>query len=294
MLKKMKDIHNTLTRQISTTYLYQALVRQIKNDRQDEINRHKTTRKLKTTGANQPLNIYADGDSWFDYPIHKDIMGWLGTKAMPNTTILNMAHYGDTSTEIMGLTKRANTAKLWQDPENGKFDAICISMGGNDIVGDQFIMWVEERAVQPNPTEAIMQDRLQDMLYVVESAYNDLIAMRNQLLPDAYIFMHGYDFAVPNGIGVCGLGPWLKPSLEYLGWKDPDEAQLIVTNALLSFSQLLTNIEANHKNVVYVRTQGTLDPQTDWSNELHPTEAGFGKLADKLLLALQTVFPGRI
>jgi hypothetical protein len=219
---------------------------------------------------------------------------WLKQDVARGVTVLDMAHYGDASTETLGVGKRARMAKLWQDPEHGHFDAILISMGGNDICGDQFIMWVDKKVEGLDPLNAILQDRLKDMLYVIESAYTDLIALRDEYLPHAIIFTHGYDFVQPTGLGACGVGPWLKPSLDFLGWTNPTEAQLICSTALLAFDRLMTNIEGNNKGVVYVRTQGTLDPKTDWSNELHPTEGGFKKVSDKLVAALRTKFPGRV
>ena len=64
---------------------------------------------------------------------------------------------------------------------------------------------------------------------------------------------------------------------------------------LLSLDRLLAQIEREHReNVVYVRTQGTLSPMSDWSNELHPTEQGFRKIAGVFLRALRAKFPGRV
>jgi hypothetical protein len=293
MLRQMKEIHDTLTKHTSSTYLFQALMRQIKSERQNELINHKAKRRLNR-GPSPLINIYADGDSWFDYPLHKDMIEWMKEDVAHGVTVLDMAHYGDASIDTLGVHKRERMKQIWTDPDNGVFDAICISMGGNDICGDQFIMWVAEKTAQTNhPLQAIIQERFDDIMYVVKSAYQDLITMRNQYLPNAYIFTHGYDFVQPTGIGVCGVGPWLKPSLDYLGWTDPVEAELICTMAMHAFDILMTDLETNNRNVVYVRTQGTLGPG-DWSNELHPTEAGFKKLSDKLLAAIRTFFVGRV
>jgi hypothetical protein len=94
-----------------------------------------------------------------------------------------------------------------------------------------------------------------------------------------------------NRRGVCGLGPWLKPSLDFRGWTNFAMAAAVIKEALLAFDVLLTRLEQQHLNIVYVRTQGTLSSATDWANELHPTEQGFGKIADVFLRSLRGQFP---
>jgi len=40
-------------------------------------------------------------------------------------------------------------------------------------------------------------------------------------------------------------------------------------------------------DVLHVDLTGTLQTKNDWANELHPTNAGFSALADKIDAALQ-------
>jgi hypothetical protein len=112
---------------------------------------------------------------------------------------------------------------------------------------------------------------------------------------DCAVFLHGYDWAFPTGIAACpGVGPWLKPSLDFQGWTDPTLAGAVVKELLLAFDKMLAQIAHDHTNVIYVRTQGTLKSESDWANELHPTRAGFEKIAGKFLDAMRLKFPGRI
>jgi hypothetical protein len=90
------------------------------------------------------------------------------------------------------------------------------------------------------------------------------------------------------------LGPWLKPSLDLRGWTDLAAGTEVVKVVLQAFDELLAQLEQQHNNVVYVRTQGTLSAASDWANELHPTEQGFNKIAAVFLQALRQRFPGRI
>src|SRR4051794_40370888 len=57
----------------------EALNYEIERDRQRRVDEHKrevaerglTRHRLGEKGKNEPLNLYADGDSWFEYPPHR-------------------------------------------------------------------------------------------------------------------------------------------------------------------------------------------------------------------------------
>ena len=250
-------------------------------------------------GGPRSLNLFADGDSWFDYPLpvlaRNDTTSSIRKHGKPKPLMLNLAHYGDTARDDLGVQQRQRIIQNLTDPENGTFDAILFSGGGNDTVGSQFCLWIQDFVNGVTPSEGINAQRLGAVLGVVRSAYEDLIAIRDQKAPQCPLFLHAYDFAIPNGVGVCDntIGPWLKPSLDYRGWKDLSTATQVVKEFLLQFRNTLVQVASVHKNVVVVETQGTLGPK-DWANELHPTPGGFDKIAAKFIAAIRTVFPGRI
>lgn len=257
--------------------------------------------------ATRPLILLADGNSWFDYPLSgdslvpSDIIVQLQNGMAPAPTILDLAHYGDATTELLGVAKRTHLQAALKDPANGTFDAILFSGGGNDLVGDQFRLWLCDAAAAGNdPTAALNQGALSDILGVVQTAYEDLIVLRNDVALGTPIFVHAYDFAQPTGNGVCLLGPWLAPSLESRGWMQSTSAADVAVGAgivkliLTEFYNLLRAFSLDpNNNVVLVETQGVLDPGTEWANELHPNPPGFGKIAARFVAALATRFPGR-
>jgi hypothetical protein len=277
----------------------------IEKERSERIAQHKRDvaehRALLTAtpGAAQPLNLFADGDSWFDYPLpptgRNDVIRSIGSHGKPQPLILNLAHYGDEARDLLGVKRRQRIIDNLSDVENGSFDAILFSGGGNDTVGDQFCLWVQNYVPGMTPSQGINVQRLAAVLGVVRSAFEDLIAIRDKILPQCPIFIHAYDFAVPTNIGICDnlIGPWLKPSLVNRGWTDTAAGTLVVKEFLLQFHSMLTQVAAAHKNVICVETQGTLAPG-DWANELHPTPQGFDKVGVTFLTAMRTVFPGRI
>ncbi len=254
---------------------------------------------------NAPLNLLADGDSWFDYPLggliplvsRTDIIEQLPSLCNPQPYILKLAHYGDATTTELGLTRVQKITHAVKDAANGRFDAILFSGGGNDVVGDPFCIWLDDASsVGNDPAKALDPTRFAAILEVVRASYLDLIGLRNDLLgPSVPIFVHAYDFAIPFGKGALCVGPWLKPSLDYCGWTDFTQATQVVHDALAQFGNLMASLEADTKNnVVYVKTQGTLTGGIpDWDNELHPKPPGFKLMAGKFQAALAQKFPGR-
>jgi hypothetical protein len=127
---------------------------QIEQERAQRIARHKqaiAARKLALVaapGAPRTLNLFADGDSWFDYPLPvltpNDTITSIGKHGTPKPLILNLAHYGDEARDDLGVHQRERIRQNLTDRDNGTFDAILFSGGGNDTVGDQFCLWIQD------------------------------------------------------------------------------------------------------------------------------------------------------
>lgn len=276
---------------------------QVEKDRKEQSEKHK--KEVLARGLNQrtlaeragrgPLNLYADGDSWFEYPLSKDTIDWIKANGNPKPTINKQAHHGDSAVERLGLAKRQRLIDNLNAQEHGAYEALLFSAGGNDIVGDQFVIWILKYVTGTSPANGIDRLRLASILGIIRAAFDDLIRIRDDYDPQCAVFVHGYDFAFPSGKPACpGVGPWLKPSLDFQGWTDFTLATAVVKEALLAFDKMLAQIEHDHTNVFYVRTQGTLKSSSDWANELHPTSQGFEKIAKVFLTALRAKFPNRV
>jgi hypothetical protein len=75
---------------------------------------------------------------------------------------------------------------------------------------------------------------------------------------------------------------------------DPNDEFLVVKTVMQLFAAMLNRIaeDANVEKFVVVPTQGTLSPDdSDWQNEIHPSSAGFAKIATKFQVALASIFP---
>ena len=280
----------------------------IKTEKERRIREHQTyiaTRSRMTTamgaGAQGALNLICQGDSWFDYPLpvpvvnQSDVVAHLKHLPSMSPEVLSLAHYGEAAEDMLGVTKLHEFLAQLEDPANGKFDAILFSGGGNDLAGNQFRLWLADAAASGmDPTKGLNPQRVTSILGVVAAGYQDLFIARDGIDKTIPIFAHSYDFAIPSGIGVCDLGPWLKPGLDDRGWTDLGMARSIVKQLLLEFDAMLeafATVAGN--NFVHVKTQGTL-ADAQWANELHPNPDGFAAIAGKFVDALRSSFPGRI
>jgi hypothetical protein len=271
------------------------LRRQVQTDREARYREYRRQVKTVARARRIPsLRILAEGDSWFDYPVPGGgggVITQLQEHYLPDVAVANMAHAGDEVRQMLALPQRRELEKRLGEPDPDlRFDALLFSGGGNDLVGDQFCLWLLDGQDGVPPANLIDAARLDAVFGVVKAGYLDLITTRDRLSPNTKIFFHGYDFPKVTGKGVCGLGPWLEPSLDYRNI-DPGVQYEVVRALLERFSALLLSVADSARNVFYVPTQGTLDPDRDWANEIHPTSFGFRKIARVFRDALRAQFP---
>ena len=247
-------------------------------------------------GSFAPLQIFAEGDSWFEYPVP-----FFGGSIIPRlehrlgVPILNLAKAGDEVRYMLGVEERAVLTKHLTDgcPAGGPWDVLLFSGGGNDIVGDPMALWVNDWDPALPPADHIKKARFDAALALVRAAYEDLIALRDKLSPTTLLIFQGYDFAIPDGRGICGLGPWLKPTFDLCKFPALAAGQAVVKVMLEQFAAMLTSLVG--AKVTFINGQGTLAPQSSsWHNELHPARAGFETFADIFQLKLKELFPDRV
>lgn len=243
-----------------------------------------------------PLQILAEGDSWFDYPVP-----FFGGSIIPRLErrlgipILNLGKAGDEVRYMLGVEERAVLVEHLTNgsPAGGPWDVLLFSGGGNDIVGNPMALWVDDWNPAVPPAGHIKKARFNAALALVRAGYEDLIALRDQLSPNTVLVLQGYDFAIPDGRGICGIGPWLKPTFDLRKFPTLADRQAVVKIMLQDFAAMLASLTGS--KVMFINGQGTLAPQpASWHNELHPAKAGFDKFADLFQAKLKVRFPGRV
>jgi hypothetical protein len=209
---------------------------------------------------------------------------------------LNLAKAGDEVRYMLGVEERTILIEHLGNgcPAGGPWDVLLFSGGGNDIVGNPMALWVKDWDPAVPPAHLINQPRFDSALALVRAGYEDLIVLRNQLSPGTHLIFQDYDFAIPDGRGVCGFGPWLKPTFDLRKFPTRAAGQEVVKAMLKEFAAMLTSL-ATQPKVTFINGQGTLPPQTSfWDNELHPTRAGFEEFADIFYRELKKLYPDRV
>ncbi len=246
--------------------------------------------------ANRPLRVMAEGDSWFNYPpfpVHGGLVKRLSR--LLGVPILDLSKAGDEVRNMLGVEQRKLIAKHLRagTPSGGyPWDCFLFSGGGNDIVGNPMALWIQPFVSAATPAQLINQPRFSAALAIVKSGYEDLIALRDSLSPTTELVFHSYDYAIPDGRGVCGFGPWLWPSFELHGYPSTAVAFPVVKEMLHQFADMLRQLAASHRGITFVDTQNTLSPVAmSWHNELHPSDAGYDLVAQQMMARLAVRFP---
>jgi hypothetical protein len=268
------------------------LSRALERERAARMLAYQTRMKRRAARASgRFLRLLAEGDSWFDYPLGRSVVAQL--EDLTGLLIANMAHHGDEVKQMLSLAQRREiTVRLTQAAQAGApFDALLFSGGGNDIVGEELCLWLKTYSPGMAAGDVLNTGRVSAVFGIIEAGFQDLIEIRDAVSPATVIFAHSYDFAVPTGKGVCNVGPWLRPSLDFRGV--PRAMQWDVVRELLTrFDARLLELERSAVNFVAVRTQATLQPTDQWwANEIHPTDGGFDLIARKFHAALLQRFP---
>ncbi|MCC6235058.1 MAG: hypothetical protein IT580_20610 [Verrucomicrobiales bacterium] len=247
--------------------------------------------------------VIAEGDSWFDYPLH-DVLRLLEDDHAFD--VESVAHKGDCVEDMAHAPGQFEefARRLEKLLRDGKVPrAILLSGGGNDIVGDEFAILLNH-ATSSLPT--LNEDIVRGVIDVrLRAAYARLISgtteiARSYLGRPIPIITHGYDYPVPDGRGFLGgwwvlPGPWLEPGFHRKGYLDQAQNTTLVGGLIDRFNVMLGSLcdHPQFAHVHYLDLRGTLrrDSQyrKDWGNELHPTAHGFELVTNKFADCLRAL-----
>ena len=144
------------------------------------------------------------------------------------------------------------------------------------------------------PASYVNRPALIDLVNDVSQGYRHIIEQRAQSENrDTPIFMHTYDYPTPRNapatfMGKDATGPWLIKAMRSA--RVPSEHYVAVTKIVYdAMADTLLALDDPPNRVHTVDTRNVLLPADldtkavsgDWINEIHPTDAGFRKLARK-------------
>lgn len=241
--------------------------------------------------------VVTEGDSWFSYELFLNLVDRIddtkrfALKRLESSgdTIAGMVGYTAGATGIRGLKKVVHA-------ERPVF--LFFSGGGNDIVGPELDGAFRPFAPGLAPAEYLDTAGWRALTDRLRTAYAVLVAEIGPLCP---VFAHGYDYFVPSNRpvkifpGVKGPGPWVWPEMVKAGVGITDgPLQRQVARAMIDeFNDgILHQLERDNPGAfAHVDLRGTLDPDADWQNEIHPTRPGFQALAARFLQVVDAKLP---
>lgn len=238
----------------------------------------------------QLRTVVAEGDSWFNYPLGRSIT--TNVENHKNVALLNLASYGDEGKQMLGLEQRDRLERVLRagPAKNRKFNVLMFSAGGNDLLGHGALRyWINRFEQGMTPEDTLNTRHLKHIFGIIDIVISELFLLRDATSPETKIYLNAYDFAPANGEGVCGLGPWLQPSL--LHRKVPRRLHNQVVRLLLQkYERRLKRHAKSTRNARVIETQGILTTK-EWANEIHPKNSGFKKVARRFNEALDKDFP---
>ncbi|AFY29049.1 SGNH/GDSL hydrolase family protein [Cyanobium gracile] len=242
--------------------------------------------------------LIAEGDSWFDYLPGIDILDHLRYRgyafdvsyARAGDTLENMI-YGtkhDRDYNRLPPTLDAVLTRLSQV----KPKALLFSGGGNDVAGEEFTRYFNH---SHSGLKAFRDSFAEFEIGIVFKKYlDDLCAKVRQASPSTVIVMHGYGHTPPTGKAVINagdfrfIGPWLRNVLTSKGITDTQEQRSIVFYVIDLYNEMLKAVQRdNSDNFRFVDLRQVINPDSDWANELHLTNAAFYAAASRIHDELQ-------
>ncbi len=230
------------------------------------------------------------GDSWFQYVPHPTDLNKQLAKLFPKTLFLREGKAGrDSASWKIGLPRIRDEIEAFQ------FDAILLSTGGNDVVGEELKEFVKTPSMPQSvgsmpwgviPAEVRDHVRLESFEHALRFAIADLkqvVQMRDRSSPSSVVFVHTYDYIFPSGtafkLGPFKFGPWVKPFLDGVGLTDATKQRVVTTWLVDQFARELRAFVSQNPNMVLVDSRGVLKNESQWENEIHPIASGFEKIA---------------
>lgn len=256
-----------------------------------------------------PAVIY-HGDSWFSTPLYPNLARQSAARVDGLRMVVGKP--GALAAELFGAKAAAQfAARIKSLP----FDLVCLSAGGNDLLGARLKSLFRTFHAQPLPriTAADAFDRVlaSGAFTRLNERYRSMLdALLPLDIPKRPLRVVGHTYVPLRQIGQKGqltlgnigliailkgdVGPWLYGPMDRV-LKDPAEGKLFADLLLVQgFKQtVLVPLEAQYAGFFRVAdlAQAQLDGADDWYDEIHPTEAGFAKCTAVLNAQIRQALP---
>ncbi len=256
------------------------------------------------------FRLLAEGDSWFTIAGVPSSNMLYELQLPQQGIVVNIAYPGDTLVHIADLASNQDLKKMLTDRFGYRWHAILLSAGGNDLMDRAAQVLQNPGTDSTDPGDYVNAAQLASFVADVRAGYRTIVGLRdssqsaNNGVP---VIVHCYDYPTPRNaparfLAVSLLGPWLFKAfndklIDASMWVPVSD---LLVDALADGIAALASGPAALPEFYFVDTRRTLQRAApgstavsgDWLNEIHPTRAGYRKLADKIGATILSVLPG--
>ncbi|APG05917.1 hypothetical protein BJI69_19755 [Luteibacter rhizovicinus DSM 16549] len=259
---------------------------------------YREAKRTRTLGST-PV-ILSEGDSWFAFPLDNFNLLDVVTTLVPGL-YLRLEDNGDEAVRMFKSGSR-NLDRIGEHLATFNFNAVLISAGGNDIVGEHLEgVFAGQPTLTPQTAVGLVKAA---RFGVVRQSYENLIAVvRDKGKGKVPILAHTYDYPVRlgvpakldlKGIGLIALlvskvGDWIGSYVQAVLPARTDQLEFVRLLLDAFRDDILVPLKtANPGLFDFCPLLGTLGPDpTLWHDELHPSDAGFQELGQKFAAQLR-------
>lgn len=250
--------------------------------------------------------FFCEGDSWFSTPLAMNLLDWLvfptpqdEERGVPLSgaggLFFRTENSGDLAVDIFSEGRIADLVDWY---EGFQFDAVLISAGGNDFVGD-FLRDLFRGQGAMTPAQAFARVERSRRFEEVRGAYQRFLRAFKRVHPRTPILAHSYDHPQRMGeparltvanLGAAALlrdnvGPWIAPHIAHVLPQVAQQREFAARLVDGFVEQVLQPLAARAEFAGlfgFADLRGTLRRSDQWFDEMHPTGAGFHALSQKL------------
>ena len=233
--------------------------------------------KARISGGWKGLKVLAEGDSWFVYPILlHDIVDNLSN----DYAIYSVAAAGDALDNIV-----RGAARIEELVQGHGFDAVLLSAGGNEIVGDPLRSYIRPAQASSSAPDDYITEAFDAFLAGAKARVSGVLDRLTKRFPRLHIFGHGYDSPSPRRDGI-----WLEPALS--SHKIPEAVRGPILGRMIDrYYGMLKEVETQFNGQFHVvDCRNAVGTREQWFDELHPLNPGFARAADRFRMEIDRVF----
>lgn len=252
------------------------------------------------------------GDSWFSTPLYPN----LARQSAARIDGLRMI-VGKPGAQAAGFLVKRNIDKICDRIAGNPFDVLGLSIGGNDALSDRleavFAPWMKGTLTKLSPEDAFARVLDSGIFTRLTDRYRTLMdTVQRRVIPKRRHFkVVGHTYAPLHRLGAKGdltisnigliailkddVGPWLF---------GPMARVLTDATAGATFSRyllgngfrdtVLATIASEYNGLFSYADFASFEDLSDdsfWYDEIHPTEAGFARLAPRYNVAIRAALP---